>query len=136
MGRDGQGFAEGAACASCGLMYRGSDDAISRMSSQEGDHIVDHAGIQQFHPFGRLIGIVRRQHHLLAGQQGMIRGYRLVVKYIDAGATEVARVQGLDQSLTVDDGTTGRVDEQRAMLHPTDLLRPDEATTFAGQLDV
>ena len=67
-----------------------SDHAISRMALQEGDHIVYDAGMQQFYPFGRLIGIVRRQNHLLTSQQWMVRGNRLGVKDIDAGAAQLA----------------------------------------------
>jgi hypothetical protein len=84
---------------------------------QEGDHIVHHAGIEQFHPFGRLIGIVQRQNHLLTGQQRVVRGNRLVVKDIKAGAAQVARVQGLDQRLAIDTrvpaGLSGRASSGR-----------------------
>ena len=38
--------------------------------------------------------------------------------------------------MAIDDGAAGRVDEHRPSLHPADLLRADEATAFARQLDV
>ena len=47
---------------------------------EEGDHIIHHAAIQQFHSLGRLVGVVRRQDHLLTGEQRMIGGERLGVE--------------------------------------------------------
>ena len=35
--------------------------------------IVDHALVQELHPLRRLVRHVRRQHHLLARQNGMVR---------------------------------------------------------------
>jgi hypothetical protein len=40
--------------------------AIGLASLKEGDHVIDHAGIKQLDAFGRLVGVVRREHHLLA----------------------------------------------------------------------
>src|SRR6266404_6173570 len=79
---------------------------------------------------------MRRQHYLLTSQEGMVSPQRLGVKDIDPGAPQMARVEGVDQGLAIDDGATGGVDEQRSPLHPMDLPGADESTAFACQLNV
>ena len=45
-----------------------SHDPVLRPALQEGDDILDCTAVENLHPFRRLIGVVRRQHHLGARQ--------------------------------------------------------------------
>src|SRR5262245_9275851 len=70
-----------------------SHDAVLRPAFEEGDDVVHDAGVEQLHPLRRLVGVVRRQHDLFAGQQRVPRRHRLDLEHVDAGPAEMTGVQ-------------------------------------------
>ena len=53
--------------------YLGLGDDVLRLAAQERQHVFDRALVQEVHPLGSLIGVVRRDHDLLTAKQWVVR---------------------------------------------------------------
>src|SRR5882724_13387272 len=77
--------------------------------------------------FRRAEGRVRRERNVRQARQRMIFRQRLDVEDVEPGMADVARLQGLDHRVLIDDRAARGVDEDDSGLHLTDTLARDQA---------
>src|SRR2546428_457689 len=86
--------------------------------------------------FGRLPGVVRREHHARERDEGIARLERFVVEDVEAGARDLALPERVEQRVALDQGTAAGVDEDRGRLHQRKLATPEKAARLGRQAQV
>ena len=115
-GRDRVGFA---GSGSGRQAIRGStsiepvDQVPRRLAQEDPADLLGGLGPQLDEPLDAVEGRVRRQDHPGVVAEPVVVE-RLALEDVDPGAEQVARVEGLDQRLLVDDRAPRRVDQDRA----------------------
>jgi hypothetical protein len=88
------------------------------------------------HHLGGLPGVVRGEHHVGQGEDGIVGGQRLLVEDVQAGAEDLPVAEGGGQRVALHEGAASGVDEDRAGLHEGQLAAADEATRLVGETDM
>src|SRR5512145_150332 len=91
----------------------GSDDDVGRLPGEIVLDVLDGAQEAVANDFGRLPGIVRRQHHAGEREEGIVRLDGLVVEHVEAGACDPAPSERIEQGLALDQSTAPGVHENR-----------------------
>lgn len=82
----------------------------------------------RFHLSQRLCRVCAQMRHhqrALLPQQLLVDGGLALVD-VETDSADLAALEGVGQGGLVDDGASGRVDDDDAVLHPRDLARPDQ----------
>ena len=76
------------------------------------------------------------QHHLIAVKQRIVRGDRLLIIYINAGASKMAGIEGLNQRRRIHNSPSGTVKQDGALFHHGKLTGTDESPALVGELNM
>ena len=80
-----------------------------RLTAEKSQHIIDGSAVEQIDSFWSLIRRVRRQHDLLAFENGMVSRQRLLRKYVETRSPQMARIQTGAQSVDIEHVTARAV---------------------------
>src|SRR5437867_3295968 len=113
-----------------------SDDDVRRLAGEIVLDVLD--GPQQAiaDDFGRLPGVVRREHHARERDEGIARFERFVVEDVEAGARDLALPERVEQRVALDQRAAAGVDEDRGRLHQRELATPEKAARLGRQTQV
>ena len=110
-----------------------SADPVDGAARKEGADIVGQHGHQALPGLQALPAHVGGQDDVFHRIEGIVRGRRLGLLHVQAGAGDLSGLQGLDEGRLVDEGAPGGVDDAGRRLHLLKGLPVDDVPGLGGQ---